>query len=103
MGDDTESVSFPLSPLPYTDEVIPIANNSALGAIKKPGRPHLSRWFTHVETLPVPRAALDSFSEARRELDKGRKVKRTETVDVVLPNAVPGKVVVRFGESAFRG
>ena len=31
-------------------------------------------------------------------MDKGRKAKRTESVDVVLPNAVPGKVVVRFGE-----
>lgn len=32
-------------------------------------------------------------------MDKGKKAKRTESVDVVLPNAVPGKVVVRFGES----
>jgi glutamyl-tRNA synthetase len=31
-------------------------------------------------------------------MDKGKKAKRTESVDVVLPNAVMGKVVVRFGQ-----
>ncbi len=73
-------------------------NSSAIGAIKKPGRPHLSRWFNHVETLPIPRSALDSAVEAKKDVEKGKKAKRTESVDVVLPNAVPGKVVVRFGE-----
>ncbi|OCF43000.1 glutamate-tRNA ligase [Kwoniella heveanensis CBS 569] len=71
-------------------------NSSAIGSIKKPGRPHLARWFNHVETLPVPIAALEAFRQARSEMDKGKKIKRLETVDVVLPNAVKGKVVVRF-------
>lgn len=66
--------------------------------MKKPGRPHLSRWMSHVETLDVPRQALESFMKARSDLDKGKKAKRMETVEVVLPNAVKGKVVVRFGE-----
>lgn len=35
--------------------------------------------------------------EAKKEMDRGKKVKRTESVDVVLPNAVVGKVVLRFG------
>jgi hypothetical protein len=35
-------------------------------------------------------------------MEKGKKAKRTEVVDVVLPNAVPGKVVVRFGELSSR-
>ncbi|WVQ77833.1 hypothetical protein IAR50_007527 [Cryptococcus sp. DSM 104548] len=56
-------------------------NNFAIGTIKKPGRPHLQRWFTHVETLDVPQQALRTFSQS---------------VDVVLPNVVKGKVVVRF-------
>ena len=43
---------------------------------------------------------MESFFEARKEMEKTKKVKRTETVEVVLPNAVPGKVVVRFGQSA---
>ncbi|WWC72977.1 glutamate-tRNA ligase [Kwoniella pini CBS 10737] len=71
-------------------------NNSAIGSIKKPGRPHLTRWFNHVETLSVPQNALKTFQQARSEMDKGKKTKRLETVDVVLPNAVKGKVVVRF-------
>ncbi|WRT69194.1 glutamate-tRNA ligase [Kwoniella shivajii] len=71
-------------------------NNSAIGSIKKPGRPHLSRWFNHVESLSVPQNALKSFQQAKSEMDKGKKTKRLETVDVVLPNAVKGKVVVRF-------
>ncbi|KAK8844112.1 glutamate-tRNA ligase [Kwoniella newhampshirensis] len=71
-------------------------NNSAIGSVKKPGRPHLSRWFTHVETLPVPKAALEAYRQAKSEMDKGKKTKRLESVDVVLPNAVKGKVVVRF-------
>jgi hypothetical protein len=43
--------------------------------------------------------AIEGFREAWKDFEKGKKAKRTETVDVVLPNAVPGKVVVRFGES----
>jgi hypothetical protein len=77
-------------------------NNSALGAIKKPGRPHITRWWTHVESLPVPKKAIESFNDARKEMEKSKKQKRTETVEVVLPNAVVGKVVVRFGASASR-
>lgn len=72
-------------------------NSSALGSLKKPGRPHVGRWFSHVESLPVPKAALDSFTKAKSDMERGRKAKRVESVDVVLPNAVPGKVVVRFG------
>ncbi|KAL0247921.1 glutamate-tRNA ligase [Cryptococcus tetragattii IND107] len=71
-------------------------NNSAIGSIKKPGRPHLQRWFNHVETLDVPKAALESYRQAKSEMEKGKKTKRLESVDVVLPNAVKGKVVVRF-------
>lgn len=73
-------------------------NTPATGSIKKPGRPHLARWFNHVESLSVPRTVLDSVNKARADLEKGKKAKRTESVDVVLPNAVPGKVVVRFGK-----
>lgn len=87
------SVRFLLVPL----FIIRTGNGSALGAIKKPGRPHLARWYNHVEALPIPKAALDSATEAKRDLEKGKKAKRTESVDVVLPNAVPGKVVLRFG------
>ena len=75
-----------------------IANNSAIGSIRKPGRPHLSRWFSHIESLAVPRHALDSWTKARGDAEKARKVKRVESVEVVLPNAIPGKVVVRFGK-----
>lgn len=74
------------------------ANTSAIAIAKKPGRPHLTRWYTHVETLPVPKGALDSYNKAKIDHDKGKKRKRTETVEVVLPNAVKGKVVVRFGQ-----
>ena len=87
-----------LSYIHYANAFDHLANTSALGAVKKPGRPHLLRWFTHVETLPAPRTAVESYTEAKRDLDKGKKAKRVESVDVVLPNAVPGKVVVRFGE-----
>jgi glutamyl-tRNA synthetase len=73
-------------------------NVAAVGSMKKPGRPHLARWYNHVETLPVPRAALESFTKAKSDMERGKKAKRTESVDVVLPNAVPGKVVVRFGK-----
>jgi glutamyl-tRNA synthetase len=75
-------------------------NSSAAGSMKKPGRPHLSRWYSHIETLDIPRQALESFQKAKSDADKGKKAKRLETVEVVLPNAVPGKVVVRFGELA---
>ncbi|WVN88042.1 glutamate-tRNA ligase [Cryptococcus depauperatus CBS 7841] len=71
-------------------------SNSAIGSIKKPGRPHLARWFNHVESLPVPKQALELHRQAKSEMDKGKKTKRLESVDVVLPNAVKGKVVVRF-------
>ncbi|ORY33131.1 tRNA synthetases class I, catalytic domain-domain-containing protein [Naematelia encephala] len=72
------------------------SNTPALGAIKKPGRPHISRWFAHVEALAVPKQASEMAFEAKRDLEKGKKAKRVESVEVVLPNAVPGKVVVRF-------
>lgn len=66
--------------------------------MKKPGRPHLARWFNHVETQTVPRTALESAAKAKADADKGKKAKRTETVEVSLVNAIPGKVVVRFGQ-----
>lgn len=66
--------------------------------MKKPGRPHLARWYNHVETQDVPRTALEMAFKARVEMDKGKKAKSTESVDVTLVNAIPGKVVVRFGE-----
>lgn len=75
-------------------------NTSAIGSLKKPGRPHLSRWFNHADSLPVTRSVLEQAAKARSDLDKGKKAKRIESVDVVLPNAVPGKVVVRFGKLA---
>lgn len=59
----------------------------------------MGRWYSHVETLPVPKGALESFVKAKTEMERGKKAKRIESVDVVLPNAVPGKVVVRFGQS----
>jgi glutamyl-tRNA synthetase len=34
-------------------------------------------------------------------MEKSKKQKRTESVEVVLPNATVGKVVVRFGASGF--
>lgn len=74
-----------------------LANASAAGSIKKPGRPHLLRWYTQVEAQDAPRQLLESFAKARSSADKGRKEKRTETIEAVLPNAVEGKVVVRFG------
>ncbi|KAK4688358.1 hypothetical protein P7C73_g1752, partial [Tremellales sp. Uapishka_1] len=72
------------------------SNNSALGSMKKPGRPHLARWFNHIEALPVCKGVMDSLYKAKSGADKDKKVKRMETVEVVLPNAVQGKVVVRF-------
>ncbi|ORX39158.1 putative glutamate-tRNA ligase [Kockovaella imperatae] len=72
------------------------SNNPALGAIRKPGRPHLLRWYNHVNALPIPKQVHQMHEEARKEMEKGKRVKRTESVEVVLPNAVPGKVVVRF-------
>lgn len=68
--------------------------------MKRPGRPHLSRWAAHADTVPAIKTALEQAFKARSDLEKGKKAKRTEVVDVVLPNAVPGKVVVRFGELA---
>ena len=76
-----------------------VGNSTAAGGIRKPGRPHLLRWYSHVESLDIPRSILDSLNKAKVEAEKAKKVKRTETVEVVLPNAVPGKVVVRFGSS----
>lgn len=78
------------------------ANTPAMGSLKKPGRPHLARWYTHVETLPVPKSALESAAKAKSDMERGKKAKRVESVDVVLPNAIPGKVVVRFGKLDFR-
>jgi glutamyl-tRNA synthetase len=66
--------------------------------MKKPGRPHLARWFNHVEMLDIPRSATDMVMKARADKDKGVKAKRTEAVDVALVNATVGKVVVRFGK-----
>ena len=73
-------------------------NVPAIGAMRKPGRPHLSRWAAFAETVPAVKSANEQALKARSDLEKGKKAKRTEVVDVVLPNAVPGKVVVRFGE-----
>ena len=70
--------------------------------MRKPGRPHLSRWAAFADTVPAIKTAVDQASKARSDLEKGKKAKRTEVVDVVLPNAVPGKVVVRFGEFPMR-
>lgn len=39
--------------------------------------------------------------KARSNMDKGKKVKRAEVIEAELPNAVPGKVVVRFGRHDF--
>lgn len=41
------------------------SNVAALGALKREGRPHLARWWKHVETLPVPQAHVASFNAAR--------------------------------------
>ncbi|KAL7421275.1 glutamate--tRNA ligase [Cryptotrichosporon argae] len=72
------------------------SNASAAGSIKKPGRPHLLRWWNHVDQHSACRAALAAMAKAKSEVDKGKKAKRTETIEIVLPNAVQGKVVVRF-------
>ncbi|WOO84936.1 putative glutamate--tRNA ligase, cytoplasmic [Vanrija pseudolonga] len=72
------------------------SNSSAAGSIKRPGRPHLLRWYTQVETLPIPRQLLDSFNKARSDADKNKKVKRTEVVEAELPNVGKEGVVVRF-------
>ncbi|EJT50244.1 glutamate-tRNA ligase [Trichosporon asahii var. asahii CBS 2479] len=64
--------------------------------MRKPGRPHLLRWYNQVESLPILKKLLESFTKARSDADKARKNKRTEHIEAELPNAVPGKVVVRF-------
>lgn len=61
------------------------------------------RWWSHIETLPLTKKAIESFNDARKEMERSKKVKRTESVEVVLPNAVVGKVVVRFGTSYSTG
>lgn len=48
----------------------------------------------------MPKAALESHRQAKSEMEKGKKTKRLESIDVVLPNAIKGKVVVRFGTYA---
>lgn len=82
-----------------SSETLSLGNSSAVGAIKKPGRPHLARWWNHVEALDVPKKAIESSNEAKKDWEKHKKVKRTESVEVVLPNATVGKVVLRFGKS----
>lgn len=72
------------------------SNKSAAGSVKIPGRPHLARWYTQFETQDLPKNIAESFNKARSDMDKGKKVKRQEVIEAVLPNAVEGKVVVRF-------
>jgi glutamyl-tRNA synthetase len=74
------------------------SNASASGSVRKPGRPHILRWYTQVETTPIAKGLLESWVKARSNADKSRKVKREEGhIEAELKNAVPGKVVVRFG------
>ncbi|RXK38195.1 glutamate-tRNA ligase [Tremella mesenterica] len=72
------------------------SNGVAANSVRKPGRPHLSRWYTHVETLPVPKRVLEESMAAKADAERYKKAKRIDSVEVVLPNAVPGKVVLRF-------
>ena len=46
----------------------------------------------------MAKKAMEQFNKARTEMEKSKKQKRTESVEVVLPNATVGKVVVRFGQ-----
>ena len=60
--------------------------------------PHLLRWFTHIETLPSTKTALESLATAK-SLSKSTKAnpdKAASSFNLGLEGAEMGKVVTRF-------
>lgn len=68
-------------------------SGQVLAALKRGQHPHLSRFYAHVEKLPIPQQVLNSVNSARQK--KTGKV-TTSGFILDLPNAEMGKVVTRF-------
>ncbi|KAJ8523145.1 hypothetical protein ONZ45_g374 [Pleurotus djamor] len=69
-------------------------NIKAFGLLKNNGHPHISRWFSHLESLPSTQSALASVSNAKSS--KARSNKTAAGFALGLQGAKEGEVVTRF-------
>lgn len=65
-----------------------------LGILKRPLHPHLSRWFSYIESLPSVKSAIASYQAAQKNKIKARSA--NASFELGLAGAVQGKVVTRF-------
>ncbi|KAG8813754.1 hypothetical protein FRC17_001441 [Serendipita sp. 399] len=70
-------------------------SGQVLGLFKRNQHPHLLRFFSHLESLPIPQQVLSSINLAKQQKTQTSKGATTGfTLD--LPGAEMGKVVTRF-------
>jgi glutamyl-tRNA synthetase len=65
-----------------------------VGLLKNNQHPHLSRWFTHLESLKETQNALSELAAAKAT--KARSNKTAAGFALGLQNAIDGQVVTRF-------
>ncbi|KAG8773326.1 hypothetical protein FRC16_005418 [Serendipita sp. 398] len=71
------------------------ASGQVLGLLKRNQHPHLSRFFSHLESLPIPQQVFSSINLAKQQKVQTSKGATTGfTLD--LPGAKMGQVVTRF-------
>ncbi|KDQ17871.1 hypothetical protein BOTBODRAFT_29174 [Botryobasidium botryosum FD-172 SS1] len=69
-------------------------SSQALGILKRNAHPHLSRWYSHLESLPTTQTAIASYHDAKAAKAKGSK--SAASFALGLEGAVEGQVVTRF-------
>ncbi|KAF9500578.1 glutamate-tRNA ligase [Pleurotus eryngii] len=69
-------------------------NIKAFGLLKNNGHPHISRWFSHLESLESIQTALAAFTSAKAS--KARSNKTAAGFALGLHGAKEGEVVTRF-------
>ncbi|KAG5221167.1 glutamate-tRNA ligase [Salix suchowensis] len=76
------------------DSVKETGNIKAFGLLKNNGHPHISRWFSHLESLESIQTALAAFTSAKAS--KARSNKTAAGFALGLHGAKEGEVVTRF-------
>lgn len=74
------------------------ASLKALGVLKQNKHVHLTRWYNYIDALPATQEIVTGLFNSKSQTAKSAKAetKKAGTVEAELPNAVEGKVTVRF-------
>lgn len=74
------------------------ASLKAIGVLKQNRHVHLTRWYNYIEALPATQDIVTGLFNSKNQTAKNAKAetKKAGTVEAELPNAVEGKVTLRF-------